>query len=214
MQSIEYLGNKVSAEHQEIIQLATNNIKRANSIVGTLLDFSKAKELNMEPEDINLILNDALVLTRYSNVKDKVKVVKEFGRDLPKVLVDRQKMEQVFVNIFLNAMQAMSGEGNIFVRTYLVEFNNLPEEAKGAINDPVIKQAVIIEIQDEGVGIPEENMKNVFRPFFTTKGAMMGIGLGLSVVKDIITMHEGYIEIKSQLNKGTKVIVTLRAITE
>jgi len=212
MQSIEYLRNKVAAEHREIIEVATNNIKRANTIVGTLLDFSKAKQLSIEPQDINAILNDSLVLTRYSNLKDKVKIVKELASDLPKVLVDRQKMEQVFVNIFLNAIQAMPKEGSIFVRSYLSEFNNLPEKIRKAINDQAleIKQVVIVEVQDEGVGISEENLKNIFRPFFTTKGAMMGIGLGLSVVKDIITMHNGSIEIESQENRGTKVIVTLR----
>lgn len=213
MQSIEYLEDKVPAQQQEIIQLVMKNVKRANTIVGTLLDFSKAKELSLEPEDVNSILEDSLALTRYTNFNDKIKVVKELRDDLPKVLVDRQKIEQVFVNLFLNAIQAMPERGSLFVRTYLTEFNNLQEEIKNKIKDHslLMKNAVIIEIKDEGVGISEENMKNIFHPFFTTKGEMMGIGLGLSVVKDILDLHHGCIEIESQVDKGTKVRVTLRA---
>jgi signal transduction histidine kinase len=213
MQSVEYLKDKVPEQQQEIIQIATNNIKRANTIIGTLLDFSKAKKINMSPENINLILDDCLNLTRYSNLKGKIKIYREFGENLPKVLVDRQKIEQVFVNLFLNAMQAMPGEGNLFVCSYLAKHSNLPKELVGKTDGHPLpdKDAVIIEVRDEGVGISEENMKRIFHPFFTTKGEMTGIGLGLSVVKDIITMHNGSIAIESQLNKGTKVTVTLIA---
>ncbi|GEM_PF-827614 len=214
MQSIEYLENKVPAAHREIIQVAANNIKRANTIVGTLLDFSKAKKLNLEPEDVNFVLADSLKLTQFSNIKNKVVVIREFEPQLPKVLIDRQKIEQVFVNILLNAMQAMPEGGNLYVRTYLMEFDKLPEAARKALAAPELplNEAVNIEIQDEGVGIPEENMESIFRPFFTTKGAMTGIGLGLSVVKDIIEIHKGYIDISSKVNAGTKVTITLKVI--
>jgi signal transduction histidine kinase/HAMP domain-containing protein len=211
MQSIDYLRNRVPAQQQEVIQVAADNIKRANTIIGTLMDFSKAKELNIKPENINSIIDDSLALTRYSNLEEKVKVVKELSNDLPKLLVDRQKIIQVFVNIFLNAMQAMLGEGRIFVRTYLSEFKR-PQEFPGEQKDnhsSSVTKTVIIEVEDEGVGISEENMNNIFQPFFTTKEAMTGIGLGLSVVREIITMHNGQIEIKSKLNQGTKVIIAL-----
>jgi signal transduction histidine kinase len=214
MQSIDYLGDKVSGQHREVLQLAANNIRRANTIVATLLDFSKVKELKMEPEDINSILDDSLKLTHYSNLKDKVKVFRELGNGLPKVLVDRQKIEQVFVNLLLNAMQAMPEGGNLLVRTYQAEFHDLSEAAKSSIQfeGEEIKNVIVTEVKDEGVGISEENMKNIFRPFFTTKGAMTGIGLGLSVVKDIIALHRGYVGIESKFGKGTKVSILFRAI--
>jgi len=214
MQSIEYLGTKVSPQHQEVVQVAANNVRRANTIVATLLDFSKVKEVVMEPADINSIINDSLKLTQYSNLKEKVKVAKELSSDLPKTLADRQKIEQVFVNLFLNAMQAMPAGGDLLIRTYPVEVNNLSEEAKQSIQvlGQPVKNAVVAEIIDKGVGISEENMKKIFQPFFTTKGAMTGIGLGLSVVKDIIALHNGYIGIESKLGQGTKVTLVLREI--
>ncbi|MDD5129449.1 MAG: CHASE4 domain-containing protein [Candidatus Omnitrophica bacterium] len=213
MQSIEYLGNRVPAEHRDIIEVAANSIRRANTIVGTLLDFSKAKKLSMGLEDVNSILEDALTLTNYSNLKNQIQVVKELGSELPKVSVDRQKIEQVFVNIILNAMQSMPGAGHLFVRSYLIKFNNLKEEIKNKIQGPALSMGnfLTIEVEDEGVGIPEENLQNIFRPFFTTKGAMTGIGLGLSVVKDIIALHNGYVGIESRVNKGTKVTIVLKA---
>lgn len=211
MQAIEYLENKIALEDKDIIQVAKNNIKRANTIVSTLLDFSKAKKLNIMLEDINSIVEDSIILTRYTNLKDRVKVFKELSEDLPKVLVDRQKMEQVLVNLNLNAIQAMPKGGNLFLRTYLTEFSRMQEAPENKLNhSPLLaRKAVTIEIEDQGVGISEENMKNLFRPFFTTKGEMLGVGLGLSVAKDIVTMHNGQIEIKSKVNQGTKVIITL-----
>jgi two-component system NtrC family sensor kinase len=212
MQSLDYLDSRITPEDQEIVQIAKNNIKRANTIVATLLDFSKVKRMDMKAEDINSIIVDSLVLIQYSNLKDQVKVVTELAGDLPKIIGDRQKIEQVFVNLFLNAVQAMPKGGNLYVCTHLAEFNTLRKEIKDslAVDSLPIKNVIMIEVQDEGVGIAEENMKNIFRPFFTTKGAMMGIGLGLSVVKDIITMHKGSITFESQVNKGTKATIILR----
>jgi len=211
LQSIDYLRERVPDQHREVIQVAANNIKRANTIIGTLMDFSKVKALSMAQEDVNSIIEDSLALTRYSNHEDKIKVVKELSDNLPKILVDRQKIVQVMINILLNAIQAISGEGNIFVRTYLAEFNQrqgVPSEEKTE-SQFSLKQGVVIEVEDEGVGISEENMNNLFRPFFTTKETMTGIGLGLSVVKEIILMHNGKIDIKSRLDHGTKVTITL-----
>ncbi len=214
MQSIEYLQDKIDPRHQEIIQLAANNIRRANTIVATLLDFSKAKELKMEPEDLNSIIEDSLKLTHYGNLKGKVRVLKDFDYHLPKTLVDRQKIEQVFVNLFLNALQAMPQGGELAVQSYLSAVDHLSEEVKKNIQveGQKIENAIVVEVKDQGAGISEENLKNIFQPFFTTKGAMTGIGLGLSVVKDIIALHHGYVGIESKVDQGTKVTVILRAI--
>ncbi len=213
MQSLDYLKEKVPVQQQDVIQIANNNIKRANTIIGTLLDFSKAKKVNMSGEDINSILDDCLHLTRYGNLRGKIKIITELSQGLPKVWVDRQKIEQVFVNIFLNAMQAMPQGGDLVVRSYLTECSKLPKEITSKIDGKIfsLKDAVTVDVQDEGSGVSEENMKHIFQPFFTTKGEMTGIGLGLSVVKDILTMHNGSIVMDSQPNKGTKVSVTLIA---
>jgi signal transduction histidine kinase len=96
----------------------------------------------------------------------------------------------------------------------LSAFDRLSEEVKNNIQveGQEIKNAIVVELKDQGMGISEENLKNIFQPFFTTKGAMTGIGLGLSVVKDIIALHHGYVGIESKVGQGTKVTVILRAI--
>ena len=208
MQSIDYLVDRVAREDREIIQMAKTNIGRANTIISALLDFSRKKKLNMVEDDINSIINDSVTLTQYSNIDNKIKVVKELSEGLPKVMVDRQKIEQVLVNVILNAFQAMPGGGRLFLRSYL-EKPGVRDVKTAGENVPGAKK-VVIEVEDEGSGISEENLKNLFRPFFTTKGEMLGVGLGLSVAKDIIGLHSGRIEISSKVNVGTKVTIILK----
>jgi len=136
----------------------------------------------------------------------------ETKKDIPKVLADKNKLEQVFINILLNAVQSMPRGGKIIIRSYDKQL----EEVKNGIGRrkedyfQVGEKVVIVEIEDTGVGIPEENLKKIFDPFFTTKGPTGGAGLGLSVTRNIITMHKGLIDIESQTGKGTKVIITLK----
>jgi signal transduction histidine kinase len=117
------------------------------------------------------------------------------------------------VNVSLNAIQAMPNGGRLFLRSYSTDFSRLPKEIQEewVKSSLLVSKAVVIEIEDEGIGISEENLKKIFEPFFTTKGEMLGVGLGLPVVKDIITMHSGYIEIKSKINQGTKATIFLKA---
>lgn len=212
MQSADYLADKVPPEHKEIFQMITNNVKRADNIIRTLVDFSRVTKLNIMPEDINPILESSLILIQHQAGFENIKIVKELQTGSPKVLVDNNKMEQVFVNIFLNAIQAMPRGGSLFIRTYVTEFNT-PRDGIGRRSGDYFKmgeKAVVIEIEDTGVGISEENIKKVFDPFFTTKGSRGGVGIGLSATKNIITMHKGLIEIKSKVGQGTKVIITLK----
>ncbi|MDD5584982.1 MAG: ATP-binding protein, partial [Candidatus Omnitrophica bacterium] len=130
----------------------------------------------------------------------------------PKVLVDTKKMTQVFINLFLNAIQAMPEGGKLFIRTYASVFNK-PLHDLG--QDEYIKPGdaiVRIEVEDTGMGISLEHLKRIFDPFFTTRGPQKGTGLGLTVTKNIIQMHKGLIEVESQLQKGTKFILTFKAI--
>ena len=139
-------------------------------------------------------------------------MVRNLGADLPRVLLDHNKMEQVFINLFINALQAMFQGGTLTVTTRHHRFG---EDLK--LSGPAFSQfkpgdpAVIAEVQDTGKGIPEDQLPRVFDPFFTTKPTDIGTGLGLSVVKKIIDLHGGAIDIRNAPLGGVVVSLVLRA---
>ena len=197
MQGVAYLEQIISPgakEPRETLSLVKESAQRADRIVISLLDFSRATKLELHPEYIDSILENSLNLVK-TELKN-IEVVREIQEDLPKVLVDKNKLTQVFINLFINAIHAMPEAGKLTIR--------------GFVKQPEGEKAVVVEIEDTGMGISEENLKRIFEPFFTTKGQGKGTGLGLSVSRNIIIMHKGLIEVKSQAGKGTKVIITLR----
>ena len=197
MQGVAYLEQIISPEAKEpreTLSVVKESAQRADRIVISLLDFSRAAKLELHPECIDSILESSLNLVK-TELKN-IEVAREIQEDLPKVLVDKNKLTQVFINLFINAIHAMPEAGKLTIRGFV----KLLEGEK----------AVVVEIEDTGMGISEENLKRIFEPFFTTKGQGKGTGLGLSVSRNIIIMHKGLIEVKSQVGKGTKVIITLR----
>ncbi len=214
LQGVEYLEKAMLSREKaapEAIPMIKDNIKRADNIISLLLDFSKATKLNLKTEDINPILENSLELVKTKFKSVNIDIIKELEEDVPKVLVDRNKMEQVFINVFLNAIQATPEGGKIIVRSY----DKKLEEAKNGIGRReedyfrLGENAVIVEIEDTGIGIPEENLKRVFDPFFTTKGPKGGAGLGLSVSRNIVFMHGGLMDMTSKIGKGTRVTIVL-----
>jgi len=200
MQGIDYLENVlISGEKgtHETLKIIKESVKRADSVIMSLLDFSRDSTLSLEARDLTEILEESLNLVKQKLRSGKIDIEIHVDAGMPKVIVDRYKIEQVFVNIMLNAVQAMPGGGRLILRGYT-------KMAEG-------KKTVIVEIEDSGAGIAPENLRKVFDPFFTTKGPREGVGLGLAVTKNIIDLHNGLIEIKSELGKGTTVVLTLRA---
>ncbi|MDD4981123.1 MAG: ATP-binding protein [Candidatus Omnitrophica bacterium] len=201
MQGVSYLEQIISPEAKEprqTLSVVKDNVQRADRIVMSLLDFSRAAKLELHPEGIDSILEGSLGLVK-TELKN-IEVAREIQKDLPKVLADKNKLTQVFINLFMNAIHAMPEGGKLTIRGFVKQL----EEEK----------AVVIEIEDTGTGISEENLKKVFDPFFTTKGQGKGTGLGLSISRNIIIMHKGLIEVKSQVGKGSRMIITLRICKE
>ncbi len=187
-------------EQLETLSMVKESVKRADKIVTQLLDYSRATKLELHPEEIGSILEDSLNLVK-KELKN-IQVAREIQERLPKVLIDKNKLTQVFINLFMNAIHAMPEGGKLTLRSFVKQMEEASFEAG--------EKAVVVEIEDTGTGISEENMKKIFNPFFTTKSKGKGTGLGLSVTQNIIIMHKGLIEVKSQVNKGTTVIITLR----
>jgi two-component system NtrC family sensor kinase len=159
----------------------------------------------MRPIDINKAIDAALLLVGNQINLENIGLEKNLDPDLPQVFADFDKIQQVLINIILNAIQAMPDGGRLTIKTSL---------ARDIFVEGIQKDTVRIDITDTGIGIPKENLKKLFTPFFTTKAKGKGVGLGLSVVHGIIGKHKGKIEVESELNTGTTFSIYLEVTNE
>jgi signal transduction histidine kinase len=178
-------------------------IYKLERLVKDLLNFVKPVPKNYLPTDMNQLVDKVLsfFITQRGKTED-MKIERKLSSSLPKTMIDPSSMEQAFLNIILNAQNAMPKGGSFTVSTGVL----LQSKDDGK---EVHKVQIIFE--DTGVGIPAENLNKIFNPFFSTRSD--GTGLGLSITKNIVEQHGGKIEVTSQVNAGTKFIITLPAIT-
>ena len=213
---VDYLEKKLPPQQKHLFKILNSikvSVNKADGIIRALLEFSRVTKINLLPEDINDILGDSLDLVKQKlKFEQLIQIIKEIKRDIPRVLVDKNKIEQVFINIILNAIQAITDKGKIFIRCYDTRLKETKFGIGKRSKDYFRRneQAIIVEIEDTGIGISEVSLKKIFDPFFTTKAPAGGSGLGLSVCLNIIDIHKGLIEVKSQVGEGTKVIITLK----
>ena len=190
-------------------------VKRANGIVCELLQISTVSKFERAPADLNSVIEQTLTLTRTDLNAKCIELVRHFEKPLPPVKIDRPKVEQVLINLFLNAIHATPHHGRLTVTTRSARLGH-GAPINGASGGPLHAgdPVVIVEIQDTGEGIPPEYLPRIFDPFFTTKPAGSGTGLGLSVVKKIIDLHEGVITISNAPEGGARVTLLLRSETK
>lgn len=189
--SLQYLKTK----HQErdeinLLHSALKETERIDEILSALLSFSRPSDIKMERSNILETLEESLELISFQAKKQKV----TFSRDFPSspllLNADRSQLKQLFLNLFLNSLQAMKKGGELKVEVFSTD-----------------DQTALIIISDTGEGIPEENLDKIFDPFFTTKKG--GTGLGLSICYGIVKSHQGEIEVKSKLDEGTTALIKL-----
>ncbi|MFC1925862.1 PAS domain S-box protein [Chloroflexota bacterium] len=188
------LEKGVPDEVKEDLEIIDKEARRAANVVRGLLTFARTKVDEKALVDITSIIQDVLQLRSYEQRVSNIEVDKQFASGLPHVFVNGAQMQQVFVNIIVNAEQAMldaHGRGRLRVTT---------EEAGDMVR---------ISIDDDGPGISRENIKKLFNPFFTTKGVGKGTGLGLSICHGIVTEHSGRLYAKSGSGKGATFILEL-----
>ena len=184
-QGIDY----VLSDIDNLIRESSEGAGRIKNIVLNLKTFSRKDEGVKTPSDINAIL-DGIINIIWNEIKYKAQLVKEYG-DLPKIECNAQQVGQVFINLLMNAAQAIEGKGTITIAT----------RAEGDL--------VSIEIADTGHGMNPDVRKHLFEPFFTTKEAGKGTGLGLSISYEIIKKHGGDIRVQSEPGKGTTFDISL-----
>lgn len=176
---------------QENLKLISSQIQRITQVTRDMMDFARARPAAKTEINVNEIIETSLRLASFDKSFQKLSLEKKLSNDELKTLADADQLQQVFLNLFLNARDAMPDGGSFYIET--------------SRNEKDIK----IEIADSGSGIDESNIKKIFDPFFTTKPAGKGTGLGLAVCYGIITAHGGKIEVQKNQTGGTSFVITL-----
>ncbi|HEA67176.1 MAG TPA: PAS domain S-box protein [Desulfobacterales bacterium] len=179
---------------QQDLDRILKDAQRCSEIVKELLEFSRQTSRNIQSQDINKAISRTLFLLEDQTLFHNIQVVKNLEPALPHPSVDIQQMNHVFMNIILNAADAMQGNGQLTLRTYRSSEN---------------KDKVCIEITDTGPGIPDDILPHIFEPFFTTKQEGKGTGLGLSLAYGILEDHGGSIRVNSAPGKGSAFTIEL-----
>jgi signal transduction histidine kinase len=194
---LEEFGDLSEAEAKEMLRDIIDETSRASAVVRNLLDFSRQGGHIMRRLAVADLMEQTLKLVGNQLMVDRVRLTLDIPEDLPDILGELRYLEQVFINLFINATQSMEGGGSISVTAR--------PEPPGFVR---------IDVADSGRGIKSEELERIFDPFYTTKAVGKGTGLGLSIVYGIIKKHEGYIEVQSEVGKGTTFSVHLPTMPE
>jgi len=186
----------LSEEEKDILHKIVGEIKRIESLLKGILNFAKPPKPNFAAVDVNNILDTALTFSLKSasfdpDTNGTIKVVKDLDGDLPKIIADPMQLSQIFLNLFLNAVEAMKDGGTLFVNTSYNTAGN----------------SILIKISDTGKGIDKDLMKQIFHPFFTTKPK--GTGLGLAITKRLIEQHGGILTFENNQDGGATFMIDL-----
>jgi signal transduction histidine kinase len=176
------------------LSIASGEVDRISALVTELLEFARPSEPKFELEDINGILDGMILLVSTETKSKRIEILKDYAPELSPITIDREQMKQVFLNMLLNAIEATPENGKIYVKTR-------------SYTKPDGEPYILVEFTDTGCGIRSEYLEDIFTPFFTTKEK--GSGLGLSISNQIVQDHKGYIDVESQVNRGTSFFINL-----
>ncbi|MFW6128938.1 MAG: PAS domain S-box protein [Candidatus Aminicenantaceae bacterium] len=197
MGGIEFVEKKIKravSKTDKDLEMAIKKIKesvfRADNIIHGFLKFARPSELKIEKICLNELIKETVSLLQYRVPLDIITMKQELSKDRIYISADKNRIQQVFINLLINSVEAMSDGGELTVRVY-------------KDNKSRKKPLCVTEIIDKGAGITEDNLAKIFEPYFTTKGDKKGTGLGLPTVQMIVEKHNGHIEIDSEMGEGT-----------
>ena len=208
--SLDYLSQRLTSRDQALEETLTemrHAAKRADTIVRGMLDLSHSETLDLldlQTQDINPVIQSALLLVRHNLALDHINLETDLGAGLPPLALDGLKLEQVLVNLFTNAIDAMTTGGTLTVKSRIEQLTQTHRDqgsrqpGRFYAGDTV----AIVEVEDSGGGIPPEALHKVFEPFFTTQITGKGTGLGLAIAKRTVDLHGGLIEIGNRPQGG------------
>jgi len=187
--------NEEDSPIRSYIEVIIEEVTRLEKTLSDILDFSRDTQENYARYDLHEVIREALYLLKRDMEEYKIEVSRQFSPDLPSVYVDKRQIKHVFYNLFLNACQAMEKGGILTIKTYKTRVDDRP--------------FIACDVTDTGPGIPPDLLPNIFNPFFTTKDT--GAGLGLSIVHNILSRHQGEIDVFNKEGQGATFIVKLPA---
>jgi len=197
LQGIDYLRSQV-ADNQlltEVVERLGQAVTRADVIVKGLLSYARQAPVSLAKQDIRTIIDDSVLLTEHEFRAKNIQLIKNYAPDLPQVFVDANQIKQVFINLIINAIEAMQQRGKLTISATRVN------ESNG-------REVLQLSFRDTGHGIPADKLEKIFDPFFSTK-ASGSTGLGLSISKGIIDMHKGIIYAESINGQGANFVIKL-----
>ncbi|MFA5060629.1 MAG: ATP-binding protein [Candidatus Omnitrophota bacterium] len=206
---VDYLPQKYNDVdfREKFSRLIPGEVERIDRVVGQLLNLAKPRQVNLKPLNVLTVIDTTLALLQDNLTLKKISVQRDFSVNEAIINGDEEQLRQVFLNLFLNAIQAMDKGGTLTVEAK----DYRPKTKAQKSDDPLVLSlesgVYQITITDTGCGISEESLKKLFTPFVTTKKD--GIGLGLSISQEIILSHGGMIMAESKLGKGTKFTIEL-----
>ena len=177
----------------EDVQMISKEARRAKDIVTALLNFARQQKVWTQPTALDTMLHELVEHARQQPAFNHVQIVEKIAPDLPQIEADPTQLPNIFVNLMDNAADAMPEGG-----TLTIQADPSPD-----------RQSVVVQVKDTGCGIPQEYVKQLFSPFFTTKPVGQGTGLGLSIAYGVVKMHQGTIQVKSKVGEGTTFTITL-----
>ncbi|HEX8909033.1 MAG TPA: ATP-binding protein [Anaeromyxobacteraceae bacterium] len=199
-------GEPIPEGAGEFLGIIADEVKRLNGVVTQFLDYSRPARASLAPGDVNELVSRTLALLQ-ADLPPAVRLTIELAPDLPRVSCDPEQLRQVFLNLALNAVQAMPHGGELHVSTRLAR-----DEVALWRDTPRRSDLVEVRFRDSGPGIPEEEREHIFVPFYTTKEK--GTGLGLAICQRIVKMHGGTIGVRSAPADGAEFVIALPALWE
>ncbi len=203
--SLMLLDMDSSHPHYERLKSIERQIQSGAKLTSLLLGYARKGKYEVKPVDLNQLVGETS--DTFGRTRKEITIHQELAEDLFAIEADRAQIEQVLLNLFVNAGDAMSGGGDLILKT----MNTTHDDMKGELYDPKPGDYVLLTVTDTGIGMDKETMERIFDPFFTTKEMGRGTGLGLASAYGIIKGHGGYIEVDSKKGQGATFRIYLRA---
>ncbi|WPJ97902.1 PAS domain-containing protein [Coraliomargarita algicola] len=214
----EYLEGQIEGPEEmlQVVRDMREAVQKANHVIFELLDYSSPHKVEMQVANINEIISQVLGLMRHNFKEACIQIEETLSSEIEPVRIDASKIEQVFINLFLNAISVMKKGGTLTVRTDVIQMKSTGGNVSSAMTElfRIGDTIVVIEVLDTGTGLSKEDQSKAFDPFYSTKATGSGTGLGLSVTRSIIEMHHGMITLQNRKDTtGAHVRILLPAAT-
>ncbi|MGA2151742.1 MAG: ATP-binding protein [Geobacteraceae bacterium] len=186
---------ELSPSVKEMVERIELEVQRLSLFTKGLLSFARKEDGPVGEADLNQVLQEVMYFLKYEALKRSIKIVEDFDYRLPPIAADANRLKQVFINLVMNAFQAMEGGGSLLLRTSSSE-----------------ERFASVQVADTGSGIPQKTLSRIFEPFYTTKKTAKGTGLGLFITKKIVESFSGTISVESSEGEGTCFTITFPVI--